>query len=249
MNFINQLPSNPFAWLFTAALAIGAFILAYKSTPQKVLKFTLKTTKIIENSKSKLEKLKILYDEKLINNLTITIITFWNGSFPTINETDIIKADPLSICITNGKILDISVIAGDNTSNRIKINSTLILFDYLDKNEGGIIQVIHTGNSNSITLSKKIKGGRINQTKKSHLEFYIFVIFYFIIILLLEHFQIIMANETFISYTMLTFVTLLFFAFTDMITSKEFIPKNCKQNSKESFVDSIIHTLKRKPND
>jgi hypothetical protein len=54
--------------------------------------------------------------------------------------------------------MDISVEA-DGTS-------AYIFFDYLDKGQGGIIQVIHTGLSSSdLTLNGDIKGARLEKVK------------------------------------------------------------------------------------
>ena len=55
---------------------------------------------------------------------------------------------------------------GANTTNAIKIENTeehtnCITFDYLNRLEGGILQVIHTGKINSITVSPKLIDGKI----------------------------------------------------------------------------------------
>jgi len=93
------------------------------------------------------------------------LLTFGNKTSPTIQKTDIIDAEPLVTFSKNGKILDVSVLKGNVSSNMIEvslINDTTanITFDYLNKKEGGIIQVIHTGNRNSIDITGKIKGAK-----------------------------------------------------------------------------------------
>lgn len=235
MNFLNQLPSNPIAWLFMAIIGICALILAYKSTPQKVLKFSIENTNIIKNTKSNLEKLEIIYAGKPINNLTISKVTFWNGSFPTINKTDIIENAPLSICASNGKILDASILAGDDTSNRISIDldnntSPLISFDYLDKNEGGIIQVVHTGNSDSINFSRKIKGGNVKQIKRRLLSIIITPVLALLYTFIAS--CVIVINQSAMKIVPLILITTIFvvsFIFFEIKLDQKFVPKNCRQ--------------------
>lgn len=166
VQYFNQLPSNPWAWLFIALITIGGFVLAYKSTPQKILKVVLSDNELITNKKTMLTNLDVIYNGKSVDKLTITKITFWNDSFPTINETDIIKKSPLTLFSKNGNILDVSVLFGDKMSNCINVsdvknNSSNILFDYIDLHEGGVIQVIHTGGVGDIDVSRKLKGGKV----------------------------------------------------------------------------------------
>lgn len=164
-DFFQQLPSNPWAWLFLAIITIGGFILAYRSTPQKVLKYYIVNNELISNSKKKYSKLNITYKGENIKNLTVTKVVFWNNAYPTINSTDI--AEPISVIALDGKILDINILAGHHSSNNISISissdyKATISFDYLDRKEGGVIQLVHTGNVlYGMILSGKIKSGKI----------------------------------------------------------------------------------------
>ena len=175
MEFFNQLPSNPWAWSVIAILTVAALILAYRSTPGKKIKCHIYSQEVINNKEAFLSKLNILYDGESIDRLTITKITFWNNSFPTINSADIIEAAPFSAFINNGSILECSVLKGDNTPNRIDAilsedNKVKISFDYLDRKEGGIIQVVHTGDEDSIDITRKIKGGKVVVAVNSYLR-------------------------------------------------------------------------------
>ena len=134
------------------------------------------SSKIIKNTQSNISKVNILYEGNPIDTLTMSKVIFWNKSFPTINDSDIIEKAPLSIYIKNGEILEACVLKGHNTSNNISVhykdNNVFINFDYLDRKEGGIIQIFHTGEENDIDVTRKIKGGRVIlcQENKSDLE-------------------------------------------------------------------------------
>lgn len=166
MEFIQSLLSNPVTSIFTAIMTVAAFILAYRSTPQKVIKCSVLSNKLITNRQSKFNKLNVLYDNKQVEKLTVSDITFWNNSFPPIKKEDLIKKCPFTVSVENGEVLDVIIIEGEDSSNQIEAsildkNIVSISFEYLNRKEGGKIQIIHTGNEDSIIISKKIQGGKI----------------------------------------------------------------------------------------
>ncbi len=173
MEIIKALKDNDFIWLALTICNLVSVLLAIyfgrKSLAQKTILTTIRNNELITNMQSNISKVKILYDDKIIDKLTVTKLTFWNNSLPTIYPADIIDAEPLSIFTNNGMILEVSVLKGDDTPNRISVslanNTTAnIAFDYLDKGEGGIIQIIHTGTFISVT--RKIKGGQVKPVQR-----------------------------------------------------------------------------------
>lgn len=179
-DFIQQLLSNPWVCLFLAIIAVSGFVITYRSTPQKVIRYTISNFELITNGQSALSDLSIFYDEIEITKLTVTRVVFWNDSFPTIHNTDLIDAAPFTISTKNGNIFKVSVINGSETPN--KINALLldnknakIFFDYLDRKEGGIIQIIHTDEPESIKISSKIKGGKIISSKNKWLKRFLII--------------------------------------------------------------------------
>lgn len=180
VDILNKLQNNPLIWFLSILLTFVSIYLGRKSIEKKSIRVVFKSNELITNNQSNISKVKILFNSKAIDKLTVTQLTFWNNALPTIYNTDIIEAAPLSIFSKNGKILEISVLKGENTPNRIKVlpidNTTAYLtFDYLDKHEGGIIQIIHTGDSKSIDITRKIKGGKVKSeeytSKKESLEY------------------------------------------------------------------------------
>ena len=104
-----------------------------------------------------------------INALTVTNIALWNAGTETINTQDIVKDNPLSLYAKSGVvILSASVIERTLPFNKLEcglINSertrVTITFDYLDHNDGALIQIFHTGMGNDdIQLEGTIKGAR-----------------------------------------------------------------------------------------
>lgn len=145
---LNQFISNP--WVTLASFLIGflgfvfAIYFGVKSLPKKKINVFLDNNELISNKNTDISKLKIFYDEKIIDLLTVTKVVFWNSSFPTINDTDIVTAAPFSVSLETGTILDISVLKGHDTSNKIDVGllndkAAQISFEYLDHKEGGVL--------------------------------------------------------------------------------------------------------------
>lgn len=256
MKIFNQLPSNPWAWMIIAFITIGGFVITYRSMPQKILKFYIINNELITSNKTILSKLEILYNDTPVNNLTVTKIVFWNNAFPTINSSDIVKASPLLIASKTGTLLDVSIIKGQQSSNCITTsdivdNKASISFDYLDRKEGGIVQIVHTGDSYDISLSGKLKGGKIIMQRYSKIK-RILLSMGILIIPFIVYFIWFGKN---ISFDLLfwpfkpTLTGLLMMVGTSLIGagvfmlislrifSYEFIPKNCKKILKRDSIN------------
>jgi hypothetical protein len=151
---------NPFWGLGGFLVGIIAIILAViffrRGQRTKKPTFYIRSSNLIADFSSKLAKLQILYSSKGIESLTVSKIAFWNDGAQTIDSRDVAQADPLRIVLKEGyEILDVSVISIKNEANRFDVvqleegSSVKISFDYLDKHEGGVIQLIHTGKGSS----------------------------------------------------------------------------------------------------
>lgn len=174
------LGENP--WLALIGFIIGILGLVFgfyfymKSNKTKLPCYSGRSYNVVEGLGSVLEPLKILYSGQEIKNLTITKIAFWNAGKDTIDYIkDIAPANPLIIRVVEGcKILDAKILKQNNPVNRFSINisndfcSALVKFDYIDKDEGAVIQVIHTGKSNAdLDLFGTIKGAGSPRYKRT----------------------------------------------------------------------------------
>lgn len=253
MRIWENITSNPWGWVFMAALALYSAFMTQKAMQRKIIKCSVVSTRLITNKQSKFKKLNILYDGKSIETLTVTKVTFWNSSIHTINSTDIIEIEPFSIMVENGEILDLSVLRGKNTSNQIEIDyidifTANINFEYLDFKEGGIVQIVHTGRENGIQISRKIKGGKIvissNNTiliKKILLILLALPISISIVLLIYEAYNNdvfpVFINENMVStiVTIVIFLILLGYSIMSVIIDDtNFIPINCYKGIKRN---------------
>lgn len=164
------LTENPWISVLSLFLALLGIVLAIiffiRGRRTKEPRYTIRSTNLMRDFTSRLEALEMTYAGERISNLTATKLAFWNNGKDTINGSDIAAADPLMVKVNDGyKILDSSVLYAKNAANQFSINHSddglhvLIQFDYIDADEGGVIQLLHTGkSSDDIEVCGTIKG-------------------------------------------------------------------------------------------
>jgi hypothetical protein len=169
MNLIESITHNPVFPI--ATFVVGILVRTYfyyKSKKQKVLRYVLKSYNLLADHTSKFSDLSIKYKNEDVKNFTVTKLIFWNSGKETIDGKDITNAEPLKIKIKEGfRILDVSLIKSNNIASQISVsqiydNSHIVLsFDYLDFQDGGVLNIIHDGvTSEDIDFKGKIKGIR-----------------------------------------------------------------------------------------
>jgi len=158
--------ANPlWNWGFFLIAAVLAILLFFKGKKIRKPTYYIKSHNLVRDFTSKLDKLQMFYGGTNVKNLTASKVAFWNDGGETINKSDIADTDPLRIeAVGTCEILDASVIKETdkvNQSSIEKVDNKLvrILFSFLDKGQGGAIQVIHTGkDSSDIKVEGFVKG-------------------------------------------------------------------------------------------
>lgn len=164
-----NLMSNPYAWTFLAIITITSFVYAIicqqKNKEKKEFSFSRQSNILISEKKSIFSKLSITYDNKPIDDLCVSQYAIWNSGNRTLNASDIVDSKELTISVSEGNtILDVEIIANTETTNNFSVekndeNRVIVRFDYADKKDGIVIQIIHTGTTKDLSIDCKIKGG------------------------------------------------------------------------------------------
>lgn len=176
---IESIKNSDFLWVI---LSIGT-LLAIPSTiftiytwrrGRKKSEFsTVKTSyKIISSEKKTSEKMVFLYDGKSINDLSVSKIAIWNSGNNEIRKEDIVSDCPLRI-ISQGDstILDAEIIIQSDPADKFSVssidsNAVELGFDYVNKNDGIVVQIFSCGDTEDLAVDCKIKGGeRIRSTE------------------------------------------------------------------------------------
>lgn len=161
--------NSPIAWTILAIIAIVSFIYAivcqYKNKEKKEFSYCLKFNNLIQQKKSDFDKLLITYNGQMVEDLCVSRFTVWNSGNRTLNSTDIVDSKELTISVSdNCKILDTDLIYCSEETNKFSLkvvdeSTVKLFFEYVDVNDGLVVQIIHTGSDDDIRIDCKIKGG------------------------------------------------------------------------------------------
>jgi hypothetical protein len=109
---------------------------------------------------------RITYRGRPVPRLAITKLVFWNAGSDTINSTDVPAAARFCISIVgSGEFLNHNLDFVKKSSNAIALSIDgdkkfiNVKFDYFDKNDGFVVELLHTGESDSsIRVESTFKG-------------------------------------------------------------------------------------------
>lgn len=145
---------------------IAAYITYKFSKIGSRLVYQWQSLKIISKNNKVPEELEIKYKGKSVPRLIKTQIVFWNAGTRTINGEDIVKADPLKMVFAEGEeIVSFNIIKVTREINRFSYsianaekNKLYFEFDFLDPNDGAVLEVLHTDNMRYPEITGTIKG-------------------------------------------------------------------------------------------
>lgn len=166
LEIVKLIVNSPIASFFLAVFGIIiAVVFYYKGKRLKNPTFSIRSFNLVKDFSKKLANLEVFYSGDKVENLTVSKVAFWNDGNETIRQDDIASSDHLKININDKYVLyDVEVLASTNKANQFNIHkenniSALITFEYLDPNDGAVIQVTHSGLlSEDITITGTIKG-------------------------------------------------------------------------------------------
>ncbi|MGA3678874.1 hypothetical protein [Pseudomonas graminis] len=107
----------------------------------------------------------VQYDGVSIPRLSKSQIIIWNDGENIIPGTDIVTKDPLRLQVgDDGKILSVSVIKTSRDVIDVKLvdqdhpSKVLLTFDYLDANDGFVIEILHTSTDRKPSVKGTLRG-------------------------------------------------------------------------------------------
>lgn len=162
-------------WILGIVLSsLISFLIAKKYYDKSIPLWASRSTMII-NCRNR-PRITLFYDNIQQEKIILSKIAIWNKGNKTLNKDDISKRTGLSIKKSNeeGKILDSFITYQTKTANAAHLinldeNTIGLGFEYLDQNDGIVIEVLHTGEEGDyLELVGDIKGCKskyINYTK------------------------------------------------------------------------------------
>ena len=145
---------------------IVGYILYRRGRREKKPLWSIKNNNLISGFSKQLPSLDVKYAGQNVENLSVGKVVFWNGGSETIRREDIANADPIRIiALNNTTLLDTKLLEHNSNPSLFLISknsdstAAFIEFDFVDRNQGLVVQVVHTGTSgNDLILTGTIKG-------------------------------------------------------------------------------------------
>ena len=155
---IQEVLSSPILGLIGTILGLVlAYVFYLKGKRDKEPLWTIQTVSLVKDYSGTVANLEIRYLGEKVRDLSVSKVVFWNRGAMTINSDDLVRADPLRL-ETKGdaRILSTKLISNNNAAsqpllsgNPEKPNIALLSFEYLDRGQGFVVQVIHEGTSSN----------------------------------------------------------------------------------------------------
>ena len=112
-------------------------------------------------------EIDVQYRGVSIPRLTKSVLIIWNNGENTLSGADIVEKDPLRMVVGNdGAILSVSVLKTSRAVNDFQVftrpsfssSEARISFDFLDANDGAVIEVLHTSANRKPSLQGTMRG-------------------------------------------------------------------------------------------
>jgi len=151
-------------WVTGAIGTVVSIFLWLRGRKVKAPRYTLEDNNLFEKLPDLVPDLKVEYKGEQIANLTIAKVRFWNAGTDTIDDTDVVQ--PIVIEAQGEcKIISAKLLSANQEANDFKCGPpqadglrVTISFRYLDYNEGGKVQIAHTGTGKeSLKLTGRVK--------------------------------------------------------------------------------------------
>jgi hypothetical protein len=166
---IHTLYTNPWFGVLASFCTIFSFLLAFyfykRSRRTRALVCVTTSTHIIDDAIGCIPRLTVLYDGVPVNHLTITTLAFWNAGSETIDERNLVKTKPLCLALESPHrymhIRTYPMRAANDVKHRLdkEARTCFIDFEFLDHNDGFVMDIIHTGeHDTSIRIDGVFKG-------------------------------------------------------------------------------------------
>jgi hypothetical protein len=166
---INSLVQPDIIGIYVGIIGIILASVFYFRSKEKVRpRMLIEKTSLIGERESFLpESVEIRYSGEVIPMLSKARITFWNAGRKTLNDIDVAKHDPICLRLaeSKSKLLDIRSVTTtrDVINARVtrEANVILILFDFLDRDDGLALEAFYDGDlQTELSIAGTIKGVR-----------------------------------------------------------------------------------------
>jgi hypothetical protein len=162
------------AWLGTVIAALGivigtivALVIYRASVVGARPVYHRRSFRVIGFNKDEfMQNVEILYRDKHVDRLTRTTVIFWNAGKKIIYGSDIVADDAVRCELSpDARALEVRVIKHTRDANKFTAviddnsqNRVILSFDYLDPQDGAVLELLHTDSVRDPAVKGTIRG-------------------------------------------------------------------------------------------
>jgi hypothetical protein len=161
---------------FGVAIGIGGIVVGVVATlavylwskRERKMVYTVTTANLVRPSVAGIAGLTVAFFGESVATVSVSRVTIWNKGREAVRKEDITASAPLRIVMRNGAaILHGEVLTMSRPSNQFRLlgrhspaSDVEITLDYLGRNQGAVVQVVHTGvDSSDIEVTGDLTDG------------------------------------------------------------------------------------------
>jgi hypothetical protein len=167
MHFLTGISPGVALGIVGVLLTIVGIVLAVRSRTRARLAYqTRDLTLIGQPDATPYGDVSILFNGAPVPRLVVTRLALWNAGNTTVRHADLVENDPLTVCFEEKTtILGSRTVSQTRAVNecRLSLNHdfpsrALMTFDYLDRGDGAVFEIIHTGFRGGASVRGSIRG-------------------------------------------------------------------------------------------
>ncbi len=163
VEFISQGWFGSVLGLLGLAVAVLTYIL---SRQRKRISFSYINRRLLGSNYTILpEEISVTYEGHQITQLSRLVLMLWNSGEKTVSAADVVKADPIRFDFGEaGGVLSAAVIKQSRSVVDAKAiiamdtNTVVVEFEFLDPNDGLVVEVLHSGPLDEFEVYGTVKG-------------------------------------------------------------------------------------------
>lgn len=148
---------------------------------KRTLSIVCATYPLVMSGKLEIPGVEVSYQGKEVDDLSITRFSFWNSGKRAFMKSDLAYGEVIRLYWDESiELFDAQLIKVTDESNKLRLditeggrnsentdcdsqgkNNLSIKFDYMNRGDGAILQVIHTGDAKNIRYKSKLKDGKV----------------------------------------------------------------------------------------
>lgn len=156
-------------WAIGLMAIIAAWVFYRRSKIQARLVYQQRALRLLDAGSEGFpvpDEVEIFFKGAKVPRLVVTQIVIWNAGNATIRGEDLVQSDPLRFTFSgDSRVLRVRVLNVSRSVNDLKAethpsesNVVTLRFDYLDENDGAVLEVLHTGEGRFSAARGSIKG-------------------------------------------------------------------------------------------